>query len=181
MRSAASYLPQWLPLAMNGGVLLILLRQVVELKGLLEHVVVSHEGRAAVGKQAIPFALPDMNNPRVTLGLDTFGGERGVLLFVSSHCGHCAALAAALPSLGALLSSVVVVFADTAGRLALDLDGMIPCVLQAGDELARSYEIHRFPTAVLVDHQMMIAERKTPLSIDELREMLGAPAAAVPA
>ena len=172
MRSAASYLPQWLPLIVNGGVTLVLLRQVVELKGLLDHVVISREGRAAVGKPAIPFAVPDMNNPRVTLSLDTFGGQRGVLLFVSSTCGHCATLASALPSLGAFMSSVVVVLAD-AGRLALDIDGTIACVLQSGDELARTYEIQRFPTAVLIDHQLTIAGRSTPHSIDDLRELLG--------
>jgi hypothetical protein len=171
MRTATSHLPQWLPLLLNGGIIVMLLRQIVELGGLLEHVVLEREGRAAVGKPAVAFTLPDMNS-RATLGLETFGGQTGVLLFVSGTCGHCHELAAALPSLGALLSSVVVVCADSTGRLALDLDAGVQCVLQSGDQVARSYEVKRFPTAVVIDGQLKIAARRTPASVDDLREML---------
>ena len=172
MRAAIYYTPLWLPIVLNGAIVLALLRQAVEIKGLLEHVSVDRVGMAGVGKAARAFVESDLHSGR-RLSLETFSGQKGVLLFVSSRCGHCTSLVEQLPSLGPLLSSVIVICGEETTRNALVTDNSIQYIYGRGPALAEKYEITQYPTAVVIDETSTIVERGTPKTSADIGVMLG--------
>jgi thiol-disulfide isomerase/thioredoxin len=143
-------------------------------------------GGLPVGYDAPVFALPDLQDERITLTSLLETGKPVLLMFMSPGCGPCAALMPRVHEWQQTLSerlTIAVLSTGTAEQNAVyEEHGLEHVLLQRGMEVADQFGVTGTPSAVFVSHDGKIASHPAvsefgiePLVRLALRDGVGAP------
>jgi hypothetical protein len=165
----ASYAALWLLAAFQGIVIIAMSRTLVDLRALVERVEPGPLKRLRPGMAAPPFETTEARSKR-PLGLHTFAGRRGVVLFVSSRCGACERLVASLATLPDGLTTLIVAAHDE-GVLSRLPPG-VQCAVEGVSEIAERYRVSEYPSAVVVDEDGLVVEIAHPRTGAEVASLL---------
>jgi hypothetical protein len=172
---SASYVAIWIVVLFQGLLIVALLRQLAELRRLVEAGGLQGEDRLPVGSPAPRFAGFDVRSGQ-PVSSHTFSGSGGLVLFLSADCTVCRGLADRLrpPAMNGL--PPIIAFcqggehscAGFVKKLSLD----VHLLLEGAEETAARYRVSGFPTAVVVDANQKIRGYGHPRNVEDLRQLL---------
>lgn len=166
-----SYGLLWLLVVFHALLIVALLRQLVELRSLVETGSdVLSDPVARRGAKAPRFTTTDARSGR-RLSLDTFAGRRGVLLFLSSGCRTCLRLASSLKDLSDEPTKLIVVCKDQA--IVSELSPRVLCAVDGVTEIAAQYGIAGLPAAVVIDEAQTVVDLVHPRTGTDIARLLG--------
>jgi hypothetical protein len=171
----ASYIAIWVLVFFQGLLLLALLRQLAELRRLLEQGGLQADDHLLMGTSAPEFAGLDVHSG-AQVGSQNLSGSGGVILFLSPECTVCEGLADrlgqpavnGLPPIIALCQGGRQACAGFVKRLGLE----IHLVLEGAEEIAARYQVSGFPTAVVIDGKQKIRAFGHPKNVEDLTRLV---------
>ena len=168
-----SYFVLWFLVVAQGIVLLALLH---ELERLRKAEPEQPRLQTLIARRAPAFRFTEART-QSERGLDIFAARPGVLLFLTSTCGACRRLALGLASLPTSHPNLLVIWKNGA------VDGLDPrvhyCTHEA-DEIAKTYGVDHYPTAVLLDGQQIVLGVTSPADVDHLYKLIDGGISALP-
>ena len=170
----ASYLAIWILVLFQGLLVLALLRQLAELRRLVELGGLHGEDRLPAGSLAPEFAGIDVRSGR-EVTLQSFSEVGGVLLFLVPDCNVCNGLANSIrPPVTDELPPVVVFCQDTEGHCAPFRErlGAQVHLLGKSEETAERYQVFGSPTAIVIDGELKIRAYGHPQEIKDLKQLV---------
>jgi hypothetical protein len=171
----ASYIAIWILVLFQGLLVLALLRQLAELRRLVEQGGLQGEDRLPTGSPAPEFAGFDVRSGQ-QVGSHSLRGLGGVILFLSSECTVCKDLAASLrqPAMNGL--PPIIAFCqggeEACARFVKRLGLEVYLLLKGAEEIAARYHVSGFPTAVVVDGKGKIRAYGHPENVEDLRRLV---------
>lgn len=176
----ASYLGVWILAVIQGFILVVLLKQMTELRIRAEQGITSVDNRLPTGARAPKFSAEDISTG--TFLKDPVGRTEPVLLlFVSSECGLCRRIVRELRRASADTTRNVLPFCYGTDRgcanLLRQLEGSsLPLLTNAKENVPALYRVSGFPTLIAIDESGLIAGYKYPQSADDVLSALTADA-----
>lgn len=171
----ATYFALWAVVIFQGLIMLNLLRQVSTLRQFAASDSFAKKTPLPIGSEAPPFAMPDRRIGE-QIALQELKPQGGVILFLTSTCPMCRELAEKIPAKGMVGISRVLAFCqgDEHGcrELMAALGLSIRAVFDAYGETAARYGVSGFPTAVVIDGELMIRGYGHPNGPEDLARLL---------
>ena len=171
----ASYIAIWILVLFQGFLILALLRQLTELRRLLEMGGLHVEDRLPQGSPAPEFEGFDARSGQ-PVGTRILSGRGGILLFLSPDCTVCRGLVASLrqPAIDALPPIIALCQGaeQSCGRLVKRLGPEVNLLIKGTHEIAARYRVTGSPTAVVVDDERKIRGYGNPQNIEDLGRLL---------
>ena len=171
----STYVALWALVLFQGLLALALLRQLAELRRLVEQGSLSIGDRLPLGSVAPEFLSRDLHSGRRVSSEQLKGGER-VLLFLSAECEVCKGLADSLQERATNGLPPIIAFCHgnekRCRRFVPKLGLRIPLLLERALETARLYGVSGFPTAVIVDQEGKIRGYGHPSDAKHLGRLL---------
>jgi len=171
----ASYIVIWLLVVFQGLLVLALLRQLAELRRLVESGSLQDENRLPVGSLAPEFAGSDVRSGE-RVSIQSLGGRGGVILFLSAECSVCKDLADSLqqPAINEL--PPIIAFCQggeqTCARIAKRMGSEVRLIFEGAAETAERYHAFGLPTAIVVDGERKIRGHGHPQEVEDIRRLL---------
>lgn len=171
----ASYIAMWLLVVFQGLLIVALLKQLGELKQLVELKGVAGEDQLPAGTEAPDFEGLDLRSgQRITTRV--FAGQGGALLFLSPECGSCLDLANGLrqPALGALPPVLTFCQGDnsTCSSFVNRLGPEVYTLRDDDNDVATQYRVDGSPTAIVLSPELTIRGYGHPQNIEDLKRLL---------
>lgn len=171
----ASYIAIWALVMSQCLLVLALLRQLAELRRLVEQGGLQSEDRLPTGSLAPEFAGFDVRSGR-QVGSHSLSGLGGVILFLSPNCTVCKRLADSLrqPAMNGL--PPIITFCQggeqACARFIERLVLEVHLLLEGAEETATRYHVSGFPTAVVIDGKRKIRAYGHPENVDDLKRLV---------
>lgn len=170
-----SYVAIWLLVLFQGLLVLALLRQLAELRRLVESGGAQGEDRLPVGSPAPEFEGLDARSGR-RVDSHSLNGRGGVLIFLSPECGTCKDLADGLwrPAMDGL--PPIITFCQggqqSCASFVRRLGPEVHVLRDDADEAATRYHVSGSPTAVVIDGEQKIRGYGHPQNVEDLKRLL---------
>jgi hypothetical protein len=171
----ASYIAIWVLVLFQGLLVLALLRQLAELRRLLEVGGLQGVDRLPVGSLAPDFAGFDLRSGRQVSG-QSLSGTGGVMLFLSPECTVCKGLADSLrpPAVNDLPPTFVFCQGGerACARFVKRLGPGVHLLVGGAEEVATRYRVTGSPTAVVVDGERKVRGYGHPQNVEDLKRLV---------
>lgn len=172
--SPASYVALWALVVFQGLLILVLLRQLAELRRLAAQGGLPSEDLLPAGSPAPDFAGRDLRSGLHVSSRD-LDGRGGVILFLSA-CDVCKKLADNLRQGPTKDLPPIVAFCQGGeGSCAGIVKGLapeVPLLLESAEKTAARYRVNSSPTAVVVDGKRRIRGYGHPENVEDLKRLL---------
>lgn len=171
-----SYVALWVTVLLQGLLILVLLRQLVELRGVVERVDVPVADQLSIGCPAPSLGHPVPSSSTLGLAPSLENGPT-VLLFVSSRCSSCRELIQSLTALpGDRTGLILLCHGEEAACSDLTLKVRCRSRVTGTDVngIVRDYRIRTFPIAIMIDEKRKIAGYLRPQNAAMLQALLDA-------
>lgn len=169
----ASYIAIWILVLFQGLLVLALLRQLTELRRLIEAGGLQADDRLPVGSPAPEFSGVDLRSGE-QVRMDSLSWFGGVMLFLSPDCGVCKGLAEGLrqPATDGLPRIVVFCQGEeqACSRFVKRLDPEVHLLVKGAKKTAALYHVSGFPTAIAVDRKQRIVGYGHPENVGDLKD-----------
>lgn len=172
----ATYAAVWAIVIFQSLVIYALIREVAELKRLVEEGGMQLAHRLAPGTPAPAFAGTDLGSGRLLNSAELAEGAATVLLFLSPKCTVCRRLADGARRLDGADSLRTIAFCrgeEEACRAFVDqLGADIPLLYDEKRQAETSYKVLGTPTAVVLDTENKIRAYGHPKHGDDLKDLI---------
>ncbi len=171
----ASYIAMWILVVFQGLLIVALLKQLGEVKQLVELRGVTGEDRLPAGTAAPNFEGLDLRTAQ-RMTTHVFDGQGGALLFLSPECGSCLDLANGLrqPAL-TRLPPIITFCQGSDSACASFVNRMGPEIYTLSDDdnnVAMRYHVDGSPTAIVINPDLTIGAYGHPVNIEDLKRLL---------
>lgn len=172
---SASYIAIWILVLFQGLLILALLRQLAELRSLMERGAFRGEDHLPVGSPAPKFAGRDLRTGQ-QVGSLSLSGSGGIILFVSPKCSVCKGLAYKLRQGVTNHLPPIVVFCNGGEQgcayFVKRLASEIHLLTEGAEQTAARYHVSGFPTAIVVDGKQKIRGYGHPENLEDLEQLV---------
>jgi Redoxin len=162
----ATYIALWCLVVFQGLVVLALLRQLAELRISSRSKLLSAKVPLPEGAAAPNFVGADVLHADQEITLSELSRRGGVVLFLTTDCQTCITFAKTLRAAGDVSLSSVILFClgATAACSELLAGAKLPIqlVTEGAADIASSYGVSRFPTAVVIDGNLRVVSYSHP-------------------
>jgi hypothetical protein len=172
---SASYIAIWAIVLFQALLIVALLRQLAELRRLLEMGGLQGEDHLPAGSAAPRFAGLDTRTGQ-QVGIRSLSGSGGAVLFLSPDCSVCENRVASMRQPAMIGLPPIVIFCQGGKQHCADfLKGLgsgVHLLQEGAEETAGRYGVSGFPTAVVIDANQKIRRYGHPKNVDDLRRLL---------
>lgn len=170
-----SYIAVWILVIFQGLLILALLKQLGELKQLVQLGGIAGEDRLPAGTEAPHFEGLDLRSGQL-ITTHVFASQGGALLFLSPECGSCQQLADGLrqPGLRELPPILTLCQGDDSACAAFvnRLGSEVYTLSDDDNNIAKRYRVDGSPTAIVINPDLTIGSYGHPLNIEDLKRLL---------